>query len=79
MAKASLPVEVMDDNVIPHIDGDRVNEVEPRSKDAPWMMRCLFLGPSILWIWELVSWGYRTTLERRPCLPTGGKWWEVWS
>jgi hypothetical protein len=38
MAKASLPVEVMDDNVIPHIDGDRVNEVEPRSEDAPWMM-----------------------------------------
>jgi hypothetical protein len=38
------------------------------------MMCCMLLGPSILWIWELVNWGYQATLECHPFFLAGGKW-----
>jgi hypothetical protein len=35
MVKAPIQVEVADANVIPHVDGNHVNEEEPRPEDVP--------------------------------------------
>jgi hypothetical protein len=66
MAEAPTLTGLAGANASLRTDGSRVNEVEPQPEDTPgraypgrphWMLYHLFLGPSILWTWEMGSRG----------------------